>query len=63
MFQLVNKLLSAVKLDILIWKSMEIDSLLEPASSGHSRNCSFHFFAPELLLGFGGNEQKHTELH
>lgn len=38
--QAVNAFNSAVKLDILTWKSMGSDSLLEYASSGHSRNCS-----------------------
>lgn len=32
---------AAVNLVILVWGLMSIDSLLEPASSGHSRNCSF----------------------
>jgi len=39
--QAVNRLFFAVKLDILTWESMLIDSLLDPASSGHSRNCRF----------------------
>ena len=33
--------ISAVKLGILTWGSMGIDLFLEPASSGHSKNCSF----------------------
>uniref|UniRef100_A0A3Q3K397 Laminin, beta 2 (laminin S) n=1 Tax=Monopterus albus TaxID=43700 RepID=A0A3Q3K397_MONAL len=36
--------ISAVKLDILKWESLEIDSLLKAASSGHSRNCMFWHF-------------------
>ena len=36
--------ISAVKLEILTWGWMETDSLLEPASSGHSTNCSFSYF-------------------
>lgn len=31
----------AVKLRIVIWRSMGIVSLMEPASSGRLRNCSF----------------------
>ena len=47
LYQAVNMLISAVKLDILTGGSMEIDS---PASCGHSRNCSFwlHFTAPKV---------------
>ena len=40
LFQAVNMFISAVKLVVSTWRSVGIDSLLEPASSGHSRNCS-----------------------
>ncbi len=39
--QAVNRFFSAVKLGILTWGVYEIDSLLQPASSGQSINCSF----------------------
>lgn len=48
--------ISAVKLGILTWGSLGIDSVWEPASSGRSVNCSFwHFhtcfiFQPQRLL-------------
>ncbi len=35
---------SAVKLAILTWGVYGIDSLLQPASSGQSMNCSFSHF-------------------
>ena len=35
LFQFVNMFISAIKLDILTWRSLGTDSLLEPASSGH----------------------------
>ncbi len=44
LYQEVNILFSAVKLGILTWGVYEIDSLLEPASSGHSMNCSLSHF-------------------
>lgn len=34
-------LIWAVKLCIVMWRSTRFDLLLEQASSGHSRNCSF----------------------
>ena len=43
----VNVFISAVKSGILTRGSMEIDSLFEPASSGHLRNCSFWHFRVE----------------
>ena len=42
--QAVNMFISAVKFHILTWGSMGIDSLLQPAPSGHSRNCSLWHF-------------------
>ena len=44
LYQAVNMFVSAVKLGILTWGSMRIYLLLEPASRGHSRNCSFWHF-------------------
>ncbi len=44
LYQAVNILFSAVKLGILTWEVYETDSLLEPASSGQSMNCSFSHF-------------------
>ena len=44
LYQAVNMFNSAVKLNILTWVSMELDSLLEPASSVHLRNFSFWHF-------------------
>ena len=44
LYHTVNMFISAEKLGILTWTGMEFDSLLEPASSGHSRNCSFWHF-------------------
>ena len=45
--------ISAVKMGILTWGSMETVSLLKPASSDHSRNCSFwQFFSPRVLSLF-----------
>lgn len=38
--QAANIFISAVKLSFLMWGSMGIGSLLEPASTSHSRNCS-----------------------
>ena len=38
-------LYQAVKLGILTWGSMGIESILEPAQSGHSMNCSFWHFS------------------
>ncbi len=35
---------SAVKLEVLTWGSMGVDLLVEPASSGHQKNCSFWQF-------------------
>ena len=40
LYQAVNMFISAVKLGVLTWGSMGNDSLLKPASSGHSRNCN-----------------------
>ncbi len=42
--QAVNMLFSAVKLGILTWEVYGIDSLLQPASSGQSMNCSLSYF-------------------
>ncbi len=42
--QAVNIFFSAVKLGILTWEVYGTDSLLEPASSGQSMNCSFSHF-------------------
>ncbi len=42
--QAVNMFFSAVKLGILTWGVFGIDSLLQPASSGQSMNCSFSHF-------------------
>lgn len=62
LYQAVNMIISALKLDILIWASMGIDSLLELDSCGNLKNCSFwHFcvgviFQPlSLLLGSSTN--------
>ena len=44
-YQAINMFISAVKLGILTWGWMETDSSLEPASSGHSKNCSFWHFS------------------
>ncbi len=44
LYQAVNILFSTVKLGILTWGVYGIDSLLEPASSGQSMNCSFSHF-------------------
>ncbi len=41
-------MISSVNSDISIWGSVGTGSLLEPGSSGHSRNCSFWHFS----LGF-----------
>ncbi len=46
--QAVNVFFSAVNLGILTWGVYGIDSLLQPASSGQSMNCSFSHF----LVGF-----------
>jgi len=51
--QAVNMFFSAVKLVILTWGVYGTDSLLQPASSGQSMNCSFsHFLIGWLPLGF-----------
>ncbi len=42
--QAVNIIFSAVKLGFLTWGVYGIDSLLQPASSGLSMNCSFSHF-------------------
>lgn len=42
---------SAIKLAIFTWGSMGLDSLLEPASRGHSRNCTS---ALALFFSSGG---------
>ncbi len=43
--QAVNMFFSAVKLGILTWGDYGIDSILLPASSGQSMNCSCsHFY-------------------
>lgn len=39
--QVVDMFISAMKLGNLTWRSPRIDMLLEPASSGHLRSCSF----------------------
>ncbi len=44
LYQAVNIIFSTVKLGILTWGVYGIDSLLEPASSGQSMNCSFSHF-------------------
>ena len=55
--------ISAVKLGILTWRCMEIDSLLEPASSGHSKNCSFiGFLFQTLRLVLGTNRSPSSGL-
>ncbi len=41
LYQAVYILFSTVKLGILTWRVYGTDSLLEPASSGQSMNCSF----------------------
>lgn len=38
--QTVKMFISALKFDILTWDSMGVDSLLESAPSGRSRNCT-----------------------
>ncbi len=43
-YEAVNILFSAVNLGILTWGVNGINSLLEPASSGQSMNCSFSHF-------------------
>ena len=45
-----NMFICAVNFGILKWESVGIDSLLEPASSGHSRNCSFYHFCVGLIF-------------
>ena len=45
--------ISAVKFHILTWGSMGIDSLLQPAPSGHSRNCSLWLFLIVLTAQHG----------
>ena len=42
--QAVNMFFSAVKLVILTWGRYRFDSLLQPASSGQSMNCSLTHF-------------------
>ena len=49
LYQPVNMFISAVKLGILTCGSMETESVLEPASSGHWINCSF---CALLCIGF-----------
>ncbi len=49
LYQAVNILFSTVKLGILTWRVYGTDSLLEPASSGQSMNCSFS----HILVGGG----------
>ncbi len=44
LYQAVNILFSAVKLGILTWAVYGTDSLLKPASSSQSMNCSFSYF-------------------
>ena len=39
--QTVNIFISALRTDILTWRSMEIDLLLELTPSGQSGNCRF----------------------
>ena len=51
--QAVNMFISAVKFHILTRGSMGIDSLLRPASSGHSMNCSFWHFLIVLTAQHG----------
>ena len=53
LYQVLNMFISAVKLGILTWGWMETDSLLEPASSGQSKNCSFWHFHLGFILQFG----------
>ena len=67
--QAVNMFISAVKFHILTWGSMGIDSLLQPAPSGHSRNCSlWHFLIVltaqhgSLPLGVNGEKVKEEEV-
>ncbi len=54
LYQAVNIFFSAVKLGILTWGVYGIDSLLEPASSGQSMNCSFSHFRVGFKRGSGG---------
>ena len=51
--QAVNMFISAVKFHILTWGSIGIDSLLQPAPSGHSRNCSLWLFLIVLTAQHG----------
>ncbi len=53
MYQAVNIFFSAVKLGILTWGVYVTDSLLEPASSGQSMNCSFSHFRIGFKRGSG----------
>ncbi len=46
-----KRIFSAVKLGILPWGVYRIDSLLEPASSGQSINCSFSHFRVGFTRG------------
>ncbi len=45
LYQAVNILFSAIKLGILTWGVYGIDSLLQPASSVQSMNCSLSYFS------------------
>ena len=53
LYQAVNMFISAVKLGILTWGSMGIDSLLEPqvavqGTAAFGTSCWLHFSAPEV---------------
>ena len=67
MYQDVDMFISAVKLGILTWGSIETDSLLEPASSGQLLALPhwLHFSAPGVASWFSQTEwaQGITEEH
>ncbi len=52
-YTIKNIFFSAVKLGILTWRVYGTDSLLEPASSGQSMNCSFSHFRVGFTRGSG----------
>ncbi len=58
--QAVNMFFSAVKLGILTWGVYGIDSLLQPASSGQSMNCSFSHFRVGFTRESGRLPLEHT---
>ena len=63
LYQAVNMFISAVKSGILTWGGMGIDSLLEPASSGHSKNCCFGTSALPSFFSLRGSCLLETTLH